>query len=100
MRIAEPAADLAVTLAVASAVRGVAVPAGTVVLGEVGLAGDVRRVPGTARRLAEAARLGFTRAIVARDDSVAPEGMWVRKVSDVRAAVSLALDAGSLDERR
>jgi DNA repair protein RadA/Sms len=100
MRIVEPAADLAVTLAVASAVRGEAVPAGTVVLGEVGLAGDVRRVPGTSRRLAEAARLGFTRAIVARDDAEVPEGMWVRKVSDVRTAVTLALDAGSLDDRR
>jgi DNA repair protein RadA/Sms len=89
-----------VTLAVASAVRGEAVPAGTVVLGEVGLAGDLRRVPGTSRRLAEAARLGFTRAIVARDDTLVPEGMQVRQVSDVGAAVSLALDAGSRERRR
>ncbi len=64
VRLTEPAADLAIALAVASAARDVALPATLVALGEVGLAGDVRRVGGVARRLAEAARLGFTEAIV------------------------------------
>jgi DNA repair protein RadA/Sms len=64
MRITEPAADLAVALAVASAKVDHPVPAGLVVLGELGLTGEIRRVAGVQRRLAEAARLGFTAAIV------------------------------------
>ena len=70
MRITEPAADLAVALAVASARRDVALPPDLVVLGEVGLAGEVRRVTGVDRRLAEAARLGFTTALVPPDSGV------------------------------
>lgn len=60
----EPATDLAVALAVASAVADIALDPRTVVVGEVGLAGEVRPVPGMPRRLAEAARLAFTRALV------------------------------------
>jgi DNA repair protein RadA/Sms len=62
--ISEPAVDLAVALAVASAMLGRAVPADLVVFGELGLAGEVRAVSGADRRLSEAARAGFTRAIV------------------------------------
>jgi DNA repair protein RadA/Sms len=91
MRIAEPAADLAISIAVASAARDLPVQAGTVVFGEIGLAGDVRRVPGIARRLAEAHRLGFTRAIVPSDPGPVPKGMEVHTVTDVRSAVELAL---------
>jgi DNA repair protein RadA/Sms len=79
MRVIEPAADLALTLAVASAHQDVPIPSGLVVIGEVGLAGEVRRVPNVARRLAEAARLGFTRALVPPDSGKLP--------SDVRAIV-------------
>jgi len=64
VRVSEPGADLAVSLAVASSVGGVAVPGDVVVLGEVGLGGEIRQVAHTARRLSEAARLGFTRAVV------------------------------------
>jgi DNA repair protein RadA/Sms len=92
MRIGEPTADLAICLAVASSVRDKAIGPGTVVLGEIGLSGEVRRVPGVSRRLAEAARLGFTRAIVPRDSGPAPDGMRVIEVSAIRAAVDLALD--------
>ncbi len=60
----EPAADLAILLAVASAVRDVPLPQTLCALGEVSLSGDVRRVPALERRLAEAARLGFTVALV------------------------------------
>ncbi|QAY69896.1 DNA repair protein RadA [Xylanimonas protaetiae] len=63
-RATEPAADLAAALAIVSARTGDAVPAGTVAFGEVGLAGDVRPVSGIDRRLSEAARLGFVRAVV------------------------------------
>ncbi|AKE40753.1 DNA repair protein RadA [Corynebacterium kutscheri] len=64
MKIGEPATDLAVALATASAMSKKPLPAQTVVVGEVGLAGEIRRVPNLARRLQEAARLGYTRAIV------------------------------------
>ncbi len=62
--VTEPAADLAVALAMASVVRRHPVPPDLVVFGELGLAGEVRTVPGVERRLAEAHRAGFTRALV------------------------------------
>jgi DNA repair protein RadA/Sms len=64
MRMTEPASDLAIALAVASAKSDVPLPAGLVVLGELGLTGEIRRVAGLERRIAEAARLGFTTALV------------------------------------
>jgi DNA repair protein RadA/Sms len=64
VRIAEPGADLAVTLAIVSSLRGRALPAKHVVFGEVGLAGEVRPVQRGQERLREAAKLGFTHAIV------------------------------------
>lgn len=75
VRIGEPAADLAVALAVASGFRDVALPPRTVAVGEVGLSGEVRPAPEIGRRLEEARRLGFARAIV-------PAGTEVR-VPDV-----------------
>jgi DNA repair protein RadA/Sms len=64
VRIAEPGADLAVTLAVVSSLRDRALPEKHVVFGEVGLAGEVRPVQRGQERLREAAKLGFTHAIV------------------------------------
>lgn len=64
VRLTEPACDVAIALAVASAKVNVALPVGTVAIGEVGLAGEIRSVTGTARRLGEATRLGFRRGIV------------------------------------
>ncbi|NVB36360.1 DNA repair protein RadA [Pseudenhygromyxa sp. WMMC2535] len=64
LRLSEPAADLAVLLAVASSHMRKPIPRGTLAIGEVGLTGELRRVPRLGERLAEAARLGFTRAIV------------------------------------
>jgi DNA repair protein RadA/Sms len=83
MRVVEPAADLALALAITSARRDVALPTDVVVLGELGLAGEVRRVTGVERRLAEAARLGFTHALVPPDSGNAPEGMRLTEVRDV-----------------
>jgi DNA repair protein RadA/Sms len=88
MRVTEPAADLAVALAVASAARDLPLPGGMVVLGEVGLAGDVRRVGGVDRRLAEAARLGFTEAVVPPDCGPVPAGLRVAEVADLGAALA------------
>ena len=87
MRVVEPAADLAVALAVASSARDLVLPAHTVVLGEVGLAGEVRRVAGVGRRLAEAARLGFTRALVPPDPGPLPSGVRAIVVPDLDAAL-------------
>jgi DNA repair protein RadA/Sms len=64
VRLTEPAADLAVTLAVASSVRDQAVPEDMAVAGEVGLSGELRPVRRLDRRLAEAERLGFKRILV------------------------------------
>jgi DNA repair protein RadA/Sms len=64
VRTVDPGADLAVCLALASATTGVPVRDDLVVLGEIGLAGEVRQVSQTPRRLAEAARLGFTTAVL------------------------------------
>ncbi|MGM0422239.1 MAG: magnesium chelatase domain-containing protein, partial [Pseudomonadota bacterium] len=64
LRITEPAADLAVAVALMSALSGVAVPADTVVFGEIGLSGEVRNVSQAQTRFKEAAKLGFNRAIL------------------------------------
>ncbi|HTR52264.1 MAG TPA: DNA repair protein RadA [Kofleriaceae bacterium] len=64
VRLGEPAIDLGIACAIASSARGRAIDAHTIVFGEVGLAGEIRAVTLCEQRLAEAARLGFTRAIV------------------------------------
>jgi DNA repair protein RadA/Sms len=87
VRVTEPAADLALALAVASAARDAPIPPSTVVLGEVGLSGEVRRVGAVGRRLAEAARLGFTTALVPPDPGPLPDGMRVTEVADLGAAL-------------
>ena len=88
VKIAEPAADLAVALAVASAARDFAIPADLIAIGEVGLAGEVRRVNGVKRRVAEAARLGLKRAIVPADSGPYPEGINVIEVTSVAEAIA------------
>lgn len=93
VRITEPASDLAMALAVESAHSGSPLPAGCIAVGEVGLAGDVRAVGGVPRRLAEAARLGFTRAIIPRGslgNETLPAGMRVIEVDDLAHAIDLA----------
>ncbi len=67
-----PSSDLAAAVAIASAATNTAVPASTVAIGEVGLAGELRQVPNVGQRLAEAARLGFTRAVVPRHHQQTP----------------------------
>ena len=83
MKVVEPAADLAVALAVASAQRDVSLPPDMIVLGELGQAGELRRVNGVGRRLAEAARLGFTRALVPPDSDVRNSGMKITEVHNL-----------------
>lgn len=66
MKISEPATDLAVLMAILSSMRNRAMPSGLVVFGEVGLAGEIRPAPRGQERLREAAKLGFSRAIIPR----------------------------------
>ena len=90
MKITEPAIDLAVVLAIASSVEDVALSPRLVSVGEVGLAGEIRRVAGVGRRLAEAARLGFTHALVPPDSGKLPDGIRVLEVGDVAIALTAA----------
>jgi DNA repair protein RadA/Sms len=92
VRLTEPASDLAVALAVLSAESNRAVPHTFVAVGEVGLAGEVRRVQGVQRRLAEAARLGFTHAVVPPDSGSAPDGMKVLEIADLAGAAQVLRD--------
>ncbi|WP_407287474.1 DNA repair protein RadA [Streptomyces sp. BP-8] len=89
VKLTEPAADLAVALALASAASDTPLPKNLVAIGEVGLAGEVRRVTGVQRRLSEAARLGFTHALVPADPGKIPDGMRVLEVADVGQALSV-----------
>ena len=89
-RVVEPSADLALALATASSRENIALPRGLVAVGEVGLAGEIRPVTGTTRRLAEAARLGFVRAVVPAgsvEPGTAPAGMEVLEAGDLAEAV-------------
>ena len=83
MRLTDPSSDLALAAAIASAARDVPMPADAVFLGEVGLAGDIRRVTGTDRRLAEAARLGFRFAMVPPGVGRAPTGLRLITIEDI-----------------
>ncbi len=94
VKVSEPASDLAIALAMASSVSDRALPQGTIAIGEVGLAGEIRAVTGIPRRLAEAARLGFRKAVVptgSLGNGPTPEGMKVIEVSDIRRAVNLVV---------
>ena len=66
LRVGEPAVDLAIAAAVASSYRNVPIAAEVVLLGEIGLSGELRSVSQLSQRLREAAKLGFTRAVVPR----------------------------------
>jgi len=74
LRLTEPAIDLGIACAIASSARGRALDAHTVVFGEVGLAGEIRAVPLCEQRLAEAARLGFKRAVLPAQNAARLEG--------------------------
>jgi DNA repair protein RadA/Sms len=90
VRLEEPAADLALALSIVSNLRDQPLPRGLVVVGEVGLAGEIREARALERRLAEAARLGFERALVAPRGAAALSGagpIRVEPVSDIRAAI-------------
>ncbi|HEX6569969.1 MAG TPA: DNA repair protein RadA, partial [Acidimicrobiales bacterium] len=87
VRVLEPGADLAMALAVASSATGRPLPPDLVTCGEIGLGGELRQVHRTERRLAEAARLGFARAVVPRSAPDAPAGLRLDRVGSIAEAV-------------
>jgi DNA repair protein RadA/Sms len=97
IRVVEPAADLGIALAVASAAHELPLAPGLVAIGEVGLTGEIRQVGAPARRLAEAARLGFQFALVPpgcgpAGTGVTPTGMKVIEVDDLPTALRWAAE--------
>ncbi len=95
MRVTEPAADLALAAALVSAREDVAIPAESVLFGEISLSGALRPVGQTENRLKEAAKLGFSQAIApSRSKLVAVEGMSVRQMPDLTAFVGEMFGAG------
>lgn len=91
MRLTDPSSDLAVAVAMSSAVVGRPLPSTLVVFGEVGLAGDLRRVTGMDRRLAEAARLGFTTAVVPTGCGSPPDGLRTLESATINDALRTVL---------
>jgi DNA repair protein RadA/Sms len=94
VRISEPAADLAVLLAITGSLRGKALPRGFFAFGEVGLAGEVRPAPRGQERLKEAAKLGFSVALVPKANAPkasarAIEGLTIHAVERVEEAVEI-----------
>ena len=101
MRISEPAADLAIVLAIASSLHNRPLASDMVVFGEIGLGGEVRTVPQVQRRLQEAQRLGLTRAVLsdtALDKDARPPGMNLVFARTVSQAIKAGL--GERLERR
>jgi DNA repair protein RadA/Sms len=103
VRVVDPGADLALALALVSAAVDRPLPADLVACGEVGLAGELRQVPQTGRRLAEAARLGFRRALVPVSAPDPPTGIAAVRAStlvDALASAGLAARARLADPQQ
>ncbi|MBK6321919.1 DNA repair protein RadA [Candidatus Aalborgicola defluviihabitans] len=100
VRISEPAADLAVLLAITSSLRGKALPKGFFAFGEVGLAGEVRPAPRGQERLKEAAKLGFSVAVVPKANMPKNlngkdyEGLTIHAVERVEQAMEVVRSLG------
>jgi DNA repair protein RadA/Sms len=94
LTIGEPAADLAIATAITSSVRNIPVRADTVLIGEVGLSGELRMVGQTAARLWEAVQLGFKTAVIPRRmrrGEAWPEGIEIVETRSLEQALQSAL---------
>lgn len=96
VRISEPAADLAVLLAIQSSLRGRPLPKGFIAFGEIGLAGEVRPAPRGQERLKEAAKLGFSVAVVPKANAPkkAIDGLTIHAVERVEQAIEVLRGLG------
>jgi DNA repair protein RadA/Sms len=94
VKISEPAADLAVLLAIHSSMRNKPLPRGLVVFGEVGLAGEIRPAPRGQERLREAAKLGFSTALIPKANAPKQkiEGLNVIGVDRIDEALNRVRD--------
>lgn len=94
LNLDEPAADLAMMIALASSFRDKSVPNDLVAIGEVGLTGELRSVNSLGQRLSEVRRLGFTKCIIPSRSSgklVVPDGLELIRVDNIRQALSAIL---------
>ena len=95
IRLDEPAIDLAIALAIVSSVKERPIDLHTIAIGEIGLSGEIRTVSQLERRLSEAHRMGYKRAIVpaalGRRTGEMPTGIEITRVSDVRQAITAGL---------
>jgi DNA repair protein RadA/Sms len=94
LKIGEPAADLAIAAAIASSIKDQAMRADTVMIGEIGLSGELRTVSQLSNRLREAAKLGFKRAVIPRllrKSEPYPKGIEIIEVRTLRQALDQAL---------
>lgn len=92
LQVYEPAADLGISLSVASALKDKSLDKDMVVFGEVGLGGEVRKVNQTEKRLKEAAKLGFKKALIPPAEAgLSVDGIKISPVRGVREAINLAL---------
>jgi DNA repair protein RadA/Sms len=94
LEVEEPAADLGVAAAVVASFRDLILPAGTVLIGELGLGGQLRAVGQLELRLAEAARLGFTRAVVPRGSGLGKAGLGLQLLEAATVAEALVAALG------
>ncbi len=102
LRISEPAADVAVALAIVSSMRDHALRRGLVVFGELGLGGELRAVSQPARRLAEAARLGFKNCVLPSESKLPAEeveGIRPLYAESLSEALAIAFEIGARDEK-
>ena len=94
LQLDEPGADLPVVLAVASSYRDAVIPSDLAAIGEVGLTGEIRSVSNMNQRLAEVARLGFTKCVIPKNGSEkleVPNGLTVFKVRNLREAIEVTM---------
>ena len=94
LKIAEPAADLGVALAIASSFRSVPMPGDVAAIGEVGLSGEIRRAPQTDRRVKEAVRLGFRKCLVpgnTDDRADGTQSLHYQRVDTLAQAINMCL---------
>ena len=90
LKVAEPAADLAAAAALVSSFAGLALPRDTVFFGEISLSGDVRPAPQAELRLKEAAKLGFSTAVVPEGTRAGGLGLTLRPVKNVGDLLAFA----------
>jgi DNA repair protein RadA/Sms len=103
LEVEEPAADLGVAAAVVASYRDLTLPPGTVLIGELGLGGQLRPVSQLELRLGEATRLGFTRAVVPRGSGLGPVaaglGLQLLEAATIAQALVAALGVNPADDQ-